>query len=428
MAGDDGSAAFEVEPEGSPGNHKAWAEAAKGLINDGKKSAEEVRKAVQVLEALEANRIAAQIVERRRQAALAAAAEERRKREAQRRLEEEIKRQQAADLKARHQEAEAGKRAEHAALKAATANFHRAIQSENDYREKWKQIVAMRDAAKHLGNANVHGAHSAKMKFGIMMVCEMRLKMRDEKPQEESFRDAVHEALQAEWQTLNKSREELMDWARQGEECRNEMLRVEALLITGPSRENVKARQERVPSLPALATTSLLAAPSTEELLAQTYELVARAHKLTEAAEECIFRTEDECSAAAAHTSACLDKRKNETDVVRRNMDKVRKEAKATVTDAQKRISLLKMRAHKTPETPRSAADTHVQLSAAGDLIMQLQAGRRRIDADYRLKTSSFRIDKSCRELTKIRAGTHVSCISPVNLGGSQSSPNLTAG
>jgi len=421
-------------------SHKAWLKATRAIVKDSKDTVKKVRESVESLEKREADRIAAEIAERRRQAALAAAAEERRKQEALRRAEEELRASRAAELKARRQEAAAAKHGEFLALKEATRNFHKAIQNENDYKEKWRNIVAMRDASKYLGNAVCHCRHASRMKFSVMMVCEMRLKLREEKPEEESFRDHVHDALESEWQVLRRAREELMDWATQGEDCRSEMQYCEATLITGNSRENVKARQERCPSLPPLAAKSLEETPSVEQLLARAAVLVGKAHELIEKSEEALLRTAAACAAASADTTAAIDKRKSETERIRKNLGLAKKEIKATLSDAEKRVSLLRMRSEKEhkeaalkPKHHRDKATerAHETVSKIGDaslLLVQLQADKKRIDDDFRLKTASYRIDKSCRELTKVRAGSHVSALHPLppSLSQSQSSPNLT--
>merc|ERR1719203_1832048 len=94
--------------------------------------------------------------------------------------------------------------------------------------------------------------HECRMKFSALKVCEMRLAMRETRPQQESFRDKVDEALEKELQVLNAARDELLQCAKAGEQVKNEILEVQALLTTGTSRENVTKRMQKSSSLPAL--------------------------------------------------------------------------------------------------------------------------------------------------------------------------------
>jgi len=406
------------------GNQKAWKSATITVLDAAKDRVEQVRKAVEGLELREKDKLAAMLAERRRQELREAAAEERRQKEARRRAEEELKRMQAAELKARKEEAEQAKKDASSALKAATANFHKATQQEADNKEKAEAHKQMNDASQAVGNAVSKCQLECRMKFSVMMVCEKRLKMRENRPQQEFFVDEVHEALEKEWTVVNAAREELQGWVKQGEAVRVQIEHVSMMLTTGNSRDNVARRLRHSTSLPSLAQRAS-ESPSTQDLLDKSRELVERAKLISHASKEAIERTSEECDASTAAVTACFGRRKAETDFLRKSLDQQRKSAKATLLDAERRISLLKMRMRKISESPRSREQTQEQLTAAEALLAELKGQKQVLEADYRLKTSSFNIDKSCTTLTKVRAGTHASKLEPVTLTASQSSPAL---
>jgi len=406
-------------------SQKAWKSATMTVLDAAQDRVEQVRKAVEGLELREKDKIAAMLAERRRQELREAAAEERRQREARRRAEEELKRMQAAELKARREEAEQAKRDAGAALKAATAQFHRATQAEFDTKEKNEAHKQMNDACQAVGNAVSKCHINCKMKFSVLMVCEKRLKMRETRPQQEAFVDEVHEALEKEWSVVNEAREELQRWAKQGETIRAQLEHVQMMMTTENSRGNVARRLKGSTSLPSLAQRAS-EAPSTQDLLGKSRELVEMAKMVTYGSNEAIERTTQECEAASAAVTACFSRRKAETDTLRKSLDQQRKSAKATLLDAERRISLLKMRMRKISESPRSREQTQEQLQAAEALLEDLKGQKLLLEADYRLKTSSFNVDKSCLTLTKVRAGTHASKLEPVTLTTVQSSPELS--
>lgn len=407
-----------------PESQKAWAQATVEKVEHIKERTQNVHKALQELEQKEAERVAAQLAERQRQEALAAAAEERRKREALQRAEEERRRQQAELMRLRREEMEAAKRDASAAVKAATANFHRQTHLEAEGKEKASRMQAMNDAVQKVGNAVSKCQHECRMKFSAVKVCEMRLALRENKPQEELFRDDVHEALEKELQVLTAAREELQTWAKSGEQVKVEIEETQMLLLTGNSRENVARRLQRGSSLPSLVGPPN--APTTEELIKTSYELVEKALRISQSSYEALQRAITECDQATARVTASFDRRTAQTEELKKSLEFQKKHATATIHTAERRLAMLKMRAHKTPETPRSSEATQEQMQAVEDLLADLKSGKKHLEQDYRNKTSSYKVDKSCRGLTKVKAGTHVSRMNLAPLQYTQSSPTLS--
>lgn len=392
-----------VQPE----DQKAWSQATLAKVDHVKSRQEQIRKALAELEGKEQERIAVQIAERQRLAASAAALERKKARDAMLKAEEERKRLLVAEMKAVREEVEKSKHHEKAAIKAATAQFLLKTQLDTEAREKIAAMKAMSDAVQKVGLAASRCQHESRMKFSAVKVCEMRLEMRESRPTQEAWRDEVDEALEKELQVLNAAREELHQCARSGEQVKVEISEVQALLTTGTSRDNVTKRLQKSSSLPALVAT-MTPAPSFQDLLARGASLVEKADRVDATCQSALQRTHEDCGKATARVANCFAQRSSATGVLKANLEHHKKEVSANISQAEKRVQMLKLRAHRTPETPRSAEATQQQIQDVEALISELREGKRHLEDDYRNKTSSFKVDKSCMGLTKVKAGSHV--------------------
>lgn len=386
---------------------KAWHENTLAKVDHVKSRAEQVQQALRDLEKKEQERIATQLAERERQKEREEAADRKRKRDAFLRAEEERKRLLGEELK-HHQEILAkGKADERCALKAATAKFLQKTEQDNKAREVSQTMRAMDNAKEQVGLTANECMHMGRMKFSALKVCEMRLSMRETRPQQEAFRDEVDEALEKEHLTLTQAREELRQLAEEGHQVRTEIVEVQSLLTTGHSRENVKNRLSKSSSLPTLCANAA-GAPSQDTLLARGRSLVEKALALDDKANAVLERNMEDCGKAAAATSTCFQQRSVQTGELKSRLEHHKKQATATIKQAEHRLQMLKMRSYKTPETPRSSEATAEQMGQVEELIRELRQGKRNLEEDYRLKTSSFKVDRSCINLTKIKAGSHV--------------------
>jgi len=394
-----------VSPKTEDG--KAWQNATLAKVDHVKGRADQVRQALADLEQREQDRIAAQIAEHQRQQAREEALQRKKQREALLRAEEERKKMLAAELQLHRGALDKMKADEKCALKAATARFQQKTEMDARARELSLQMKAMDNAVQQVGLTSSQCMHEGRMKFSSLKVCEMRLAMRAERPAAEAFKDEVDEALEKEHQTLTKAREDLSNYAKQGEQVRVEIQEVQSLLTTGPSRENVKSRLNKSSSLPLLVG-NLSSAPSHEESLRRGVSLVERALDIDAKANGVLVRMMEECDKAAAHVTSCFQQRSSQTGDLKSKLEHHKKQCTATIKQAEQRLQMLKMRAHKTPETPRSAEATQEQMRQVEELIKDLREGKRNLEEDFRMKTSSFKVDRSCINLTKVKAGSHV--------------------
>merc|ERR1719330_1616985 len=105
----------------------------------------------------------------------------------------------AAELQARRDELAQMKADEKSAVKAATAKFNQKTEMDRQAKEMALQMKAMSNVIQQVGLTSSKCLHEGRMKFSATKVCEMRLSMRETRPQQEAFRDEVDEALEKEF-------------------------------------------------------------------------------------------------------------------------------------------------------------------------------------------------------------------------------------
>mmetsp|Transcript_26340 Transcript_26340/g.61437 ORF Transcript_26340/g.61437 Transcript_26340/m.61437 type:complete len:475 (-) Transcript_26340:190-1614(-) len=414
---------------------KSWHSETTKTIGQTKQREEDVLKAVQELEEKEAQALAAAAEERKKAEEREAAAARRREKEEQAKREREQKRQRIAQLKAVQEQAEKAAEADAAAKAAAEAIVAQQAQFDKEAKEKDAHIRSLSEAERRLLKAFLACQCEGRTKFGVLQVCMMRLQMRERRPAKtELFRDYVDDALDEERKTLTDARNELASLAKACEKLHAEVQDVRSFLATGASRDAVARRRDQAalstsnsekpsfpqrsssqPLLPPLGTSSQSRSSSrtppspnhgasrefesisTEELFKKARHVVEQSARLEQKCTEVVMRTGDECAKATAHVSACLDRRKNETEELKRSLDDQKQSAERTIAEAEKRIEGLRHRANRAPDA-KVATDADIQ--AAKDLVQELRASKGRLENDYRHKSMSLKIDESCRNLT----------------------------
>eukprot|EP00440_Ansanella_granifera_P004105 gb/GFBE01004452.1/.p1 GENE.gb/GFBE01004452.1/~~gb/GFBE01004452.1/.p1 ORF type:complete len:489 (+),score=143.57 gb/GFBE01004452.1/:1-1467(+) len=401
------------EPEKQPENASEWMSATVATLGRANDRAKQVQQALQQLEKQEADRLAVLREQRRRQEAEAAAAEKRRKEEFEAERVRKFRERQADELKQQQDAAKAQKKEERAALKAATANFNQAREGEKMSKEKDNILKAMKSATQQVLSSVLECQHVVSKLWGVMMVCEKRQSIRKGRPPSEMFRDYVDQALEKEWQALTSGREELQVLARAGEELRHELEIVQVQLATGPSRQKAMRGLMKTGSLPLLTAglqpEAALEGPPPQELMKMSVELLENAAKLTGAASQTLAKVNARCDHASASTVASLDQKKREMNDLIMGLQNQKAEADTTITDAEKRMVRLKRRAQHTMETPRSSKATESQLQAAEAMVIDLKGLKHGLETDLRNKIVALKMDETCRTLTRLKAGGHIS-------------------
>jgi len=387
-----------------------------------------VKKALQDLEQKQADKVAAIAEERRRQEKLAAEAAARAKREQERKVLAERKRAQEEGLAKAQAGVKAGKRAEAQALKQASADFLAAGMAANLAGLKNKRLTDIKRWESKLATAYITCQKQCRMWYMRVQMCEMRLEAREKRPVSEHFVDHVQMSLDRELATLNEARASLKALVDEGAKLNADMTETTTLLVTGPSRENVLGRREKLetaklqkssstPSLPAIGNqpvspqndfASSLSRifvnrhPSQDELLDRARDQVTRAAELTVECAQVLENCQNNCNKVMAVTNASLDQHLADIVGVQKRLESEKLEASGSIRDATHRIVMLKMKAQHLPQTP----EDEDEIQALQAMLVELKEAKLLLDEDWRCKTTAFKIDSFCRQLTPIRAAT----------------------
>mmetsp|Transcript_54987 Transcript_54987/g.112259 ORF Transcript_54987/g.112259 Transcript_54987/m.112259 type:complete len:484 (+) Transcript_54987:83-1534(+) len=385
---------------------KEWMSATVTTLDHTRDRAQQVQDALSALEQQEADRLAAQKAERRRQELLAEAAEKKRKEALAAEKEKRFREMQAEELKRQQDALARSKKAEIAELKAATANFKKMKQAELDAKEKERVMQALNHISQQVLDGVLECQHVASKLWGSLMLCEKRQKIRERRPQTELFRDHVDDALWREQQLLTTSREKLADLAKRGEALRSELQVFRIQLGTEESREKALRRIMHSNSAPQLPSGQ---ADTPKDVLKQALAKLGEAAELPSRSASARAMVIAQCDLANADVITSLDRRKAELGELIKGLQDQRAGAEKTVGDAEKRIQRLRRHAQSTMETPRSSKVTDDQLSSAASLMVDLRSLKESLEVDLSNKYQALKIDESCRNLTKLKSGGHVS-------------------
>jgi len=174
-------------------------------------------------------------------------------------------------------------------------------------------------------------------------------------------------------------------------------------LNTEESREKALRRNM---SAPQLASGQ---ADTSKDVLKQAIAKLDEAAELPRRSASTRSDLNAQCDLALADVHTSLDRRKVELGELIKGLQDQRAVAEKTVGDAEKRIVRLRRHAQSTLETPRSSKATDDQLSSAESLLVDLRSLKDSLEADLSNKYHALKIDESCRQLTKIKSGGHVS-------------------
>jgi len=408
MEADPGNAAgYPVAPTVT---QKEWFSSTVATLDHTKDRAKQVMDALKALEKQEADRLAARQAERRR---LEAEAEAKRHREREQMVADRDKRFQevkAEELRQQQENLNRSKRQEAAALKAATASFLKEKATRQDSKEKERVMSALSDTSQKILNGVLECQHTNSKLWGIMMLCEQRQRLRQDRPQTELFRDQVDQALEREWQMLTAARVELNDLTVSGEALRKKLEVLHVQLNTEQSRETALRRIMKSHSAPQLPSgqTPQANGSSTKEIIKKAIALVDEATAHPRLAYAIVSKVNSLSDLMTNEVHASLERRRAEVGELIRGLHDRKEEAVATIGDAEKRIGRLRRRALTTIETPRSRQASDEQLSSAEALLVDLRSLKQGLETDLRNKNSALQIDSAARQLTKVRTGGSV--------------------
>jgi hypothetical protein len=420
-------ASHPPEPEES---QSLWEEKSSANLDQAREAKNRVKQALIDLETKHASKVAAIQEARRRQQAAEAAAVARAKREQEARAAAAFKKALADDMAAKQAGVKQGKRDEANALKQATANYEAARRAETLAAQRARRIADMVREEAALRNVVLPCFKQYRSWYVAVKTCECRLQAREERPAQELIVDQVQSALERELVVLNEARAALKGLVDEGEKLCSEIAETQRLLAASPSRENVLYRRKKVeltilsksssvPSLPDIVTPKTPVSPhhgfhmsmerlfssegtSQEDLLDRGKDQTKRAIELKEECVQVLANCQSNCNKAIALTNSRLDQRKAEINAVRKRLEYEKNEVAASIRDAHHRVTMLKMKGSHHPQTQ----DELDEITAAETLLVELNEAKALLDDDWRCKSSAYKIDEFCRNLTPVRAAT----------------------
>lgn len=411
---------MEADPEGmiaDPGSppvlavtQKEWMNTTVTALGHTKDRANQVRFALRALEQKEADRTAAQRAERKRLELQAEAAEKKRIQGVVAERERRFRELQAEELRLKQEGMRSGKKAEMAALAAATANFNKLKQVEKEAKEKEAVMGLLKHTSQQVLEGVLECQHLISMLWGSLILCEKRNKLRQERPETEMFKDNVDQALEREMQTLLGAREHLHGLVNRGETLRTQMEVLRVQLQGEQSRETIMQRLNKSNSSPMVLSSDQQPQPaSTKDILKKAVAVIEEAAELPKQSFLIRSQVHSNCDLAANDVHTHLDRRKAELGNLIKGLMDEKVDAEKTIGEAERKIVGLRRRAQNTMETPRSSKATEDQVAAADSMVVELKSLRDTLEVDLCKKMQALKIDQSCRQLTKITSGVHVS-------------------
>eukprot|EP00931_Biecheleriopsis_adriatica_P078060 TRINITY_DN51538_c0_g1_i1.p1 TRINITY_DN51538_c0_g1~~TRINITY_DN51538_c0_g1_i1.p1 ORF type:complete len:431 (-),score=119.45 TRINITY_DN51538_c0_g1_i1:55-1347(-) len=400
---------MEADPGGTAAlavTQKEWMNVTVTALDHTKNRAKEVQAAVAALEQQEAVRLAAQRAKARLQELQAEAAEKKRKEAEKADRERRAKEMQAEELRRQQEALVQAKQTERAELRAAAANVKRKQRAEKAASEKDKVMKALKLTSQQVLAGILECQHLCGKLWGSLMMCEKRQRLREGRPQTETFKDNADAALEKEMRILTTSREQLNDLVSTGESLRSELETLGMQLNTEQSRENCMLRIMKSNSTPTLGSANQR---SLKDVLKRAHEAIDEGVELARQMAATRLKVESDSESALVDVHTGLDRRKAELGQLIKGLQDESKASEKTIGDAEKRIVRLRRRVQSTMESPRSSKATEEQLFSAESLLLDLRSLKHSLEADLSNKFQALKIDESCRQLTKIKSGGHVS-------------------
>jgi len=314
------------------------------------------------------------------------------------------------ELRLKQEGMRSGKKAEMAALAAATANFNKLKQVEKETKEKEAVMGLLKHTSQQVLEGVLECQHLISMLWGSLILCEKRNKLRQERPETEMFKDNVDQALEREMQTLLGAREHLHGLVNRGETLRTQMEVLRVQLQGEQSRETIMQRLNKSNSSPMVLSSDQQPQPaSTKDILKKAVAVIEEAAELPKQSFLIRSQVHSNCDLAANDVHTHLDRRKAELGNLIKGLMDEKVDAEKTIGEAERKIVGLRRRAQNTMETPRSSKATEDQVAAADSMVVELKSLRDTLEVDLCKKMQALKIDQSCRQLTKITSGVHVS-------------------
>lgn len=318
-----------------------------------------------------------------------------------------------------------------------------------------------------------HLQRACRSKWAPLNICERRLELRDGRPLHELVRDCLQEALEHERQTLIEARQELSDQIQgtkemlasleaMKQECAEDVkhkrhaMRIDRCCLNPDKPQGKESDRVFLPPLPEVTNYHLPPSPKDSDpgtghvheggRQGNTRILISRAMRLEESAmrlcnenDAAMLHTKRECSRANAATCVSMDRRLQEIEKFKRQLEAQLSETDQTIADGEASLAKTKKKldSHEHPlrclnkqfslrdqrterEHIRDAVtdnmESHLDVvkksvkvltskwQSTKNMLDHLKAARQQIQEDIKSKTIAWKIDDACRKVTTKKA------------------------
>jgi len=321
----------------------------------------------------------------------------------------------------------------------------------------FKCMQEIEDAILQTEDSMTKLTHERYKGFAFLQVCERRQEIRDKRPVQENFKDALTDALAAERDVLEKARKELLGLEGEGKNIVQDLRDTRAFLsrdtgerrlqmmedlktlapdLTIPVPKSTKkagspkanSAGEEAPAnntaeaAPDAAAPAAPASPGNEapeaeashkkataedlkkaeaaskELIANTMKLLEKTSNHRHKTTELVIKVKQEAARANHRTEDNLARRTTELAAVKKQLESHALDVEAAIQRAERSLD----RSEKRLDT--SDAKKVEKMNADKNMLDQLREIRRRLAQDIQCKFSALDIDNMCRRVTAAKA------------------------
>lgn len=250
--------------------------------------------------------------------------------------------------------------------------------------------------------------HERYARFAALQVCDRRLELRQQRPEEEQIKDAAQEALESEQKTLTLVRQQLFELEEQARNLLKELSGIRARLTADAASRRFAVELDRAAIISISTGSGATSAPvHGQDLLESgdntldTKELHKNAVDLEESVELLCQKTESKITNSrqeARRTStkveiALMHNTRNLTDLGKELKYQV-KEVDYTILQAERSLWRSKKKVGANDKVAQS------KFNSTTDLLGDLRQTRSDLQHDIASKTVSLMVDENCRKVT----------------------------
>eukprot|EP00746_Dinoflagellata_sp_MGD_P162508 gnl/MRDRNA2_/MRDRNA2_90098_c0_seq1.p1 gnl/MRDRNA2_/MRDRNA2_90098_c0~~gnl/MRDRNA2_/MRDRNA2_90098_c0_seq1.p1 ORF type:complete len:538 (-),score=121.64 gnl/MRDRNA2_/MRDRNA2_90098_c0_seq1:212-1780(-) len=335
------------------------------------------------------------------------------------------------------------------------------------------RIDSVEDTIRQTGECLFQLQRAHRSKWAPLNVCERRLELRDGRPLQELVRDHLQEALEHERRTLIEARQELSDQIQATKEMLSALEKMKQELLEDLQHKRHAMRIDRsclqpdkphgkeperfiLPALPEVTNYTLPPSPketargtgeqhegvrqsNTQALISRALRLEENAMRMCNENDAAMLHTKRETSRANAATSVSLDRRVQEVDKLKNQLEAHIRDTDATIAEANRSLQKTKKKldSHEAPlrclnkqftlrdrrtdrehirdpvtdemeshldSVKKSVGILTAKWQATKNILDQLKKSRQQMTEDYKCKMIASKIDDACRKVTPKKA------------------------